>query len=48
LFLFLFLLIIGVIIPWILREILCSHLMLKKEMEDSRKRPVSEESPRDP
>jgi hypothetical protein len=33
LFLFLFLLIIGVLLPWILREILNSHLVLMRQME---------------
>ncbi len=35
LFLLLFLLIIGVLLPWILREILCSHLVLLEKIESS-------------
>ncbi len=34
LFLLLFLLIIGVLLPWILREILNSHLVLQKRIEE--------------
>jgi len=34
LFLLLFLLIIGVLLPWILREILNSHLVLQQRIED--------------
>ena len=34
LFLLLFLLIIGVLLPWILREILSSHLVLQQRIED--------------
>ena len=34
LFLLLFLLIIGVLFPWILREILNSHLVLQKRIEE--------------
>jgi hypothetical protein len=48
LFLFLFLLIIGVLIPWILREILCSHLVLKERLEELMKQPGSAESPEAP
>ena len=48
LFLFLFLLIIGVLIPWILREILCSHLVLKEQLEGSMKQPISSRSAEEP
>jgi len=48
LFLFLFLLIIGVLIPWILREILCSHLVLKQQLEGLMKQPASAQSPEEP
>ena len=34
LFLLLFLLIIGVLLPWILREILNSHLVLQQQIQD--------------
>jgi hypothetical protein len=47
LFLFLFLLIIGVLIPWILREILCSHLVLKQALEGLSKQPGSAPSSED-
>jgi hypothetical protein len=48
LFLFLFLLIIGVLIPWILREIICSHLVLKERLEELMKQPGSAQSPENP
>ena len=38
LFLLLFLLIIGVLLPWILREILNSHLVLQQRIEDLEER----------
>ena len=38
LFLLLFLLIIGVLLPWILREILNSHLVLQRRIEDLEER----------
>ena len=47
LFLFLFLLIIGVLIPWILREILCSHLVLKQQLEALTRQSASAQSPED-
>ena len=49
LFLLLFLLIIGVLLPWVLLEILNSHLVLQRQIEDlmtDRRNPEhSEESP---
>ena len=48
LFLFLFLLIIGVLGPWMLREILCSHLVLKEQLESSMKQPPSAGSAEEP
>jgi len=48
LFLFLFLLIIGVLGPWMLREMICSHLVLKQELEGLMKRPASAQSPEEP
>ncbi len=48
LFLFLFLLIIGVLLPWILREILISHLVLKRELEGLKKKPAAAGLPEPP
>jgi hypothetical protein len=48
LFLFLFLLIIGVLLPWILREILSSHLVLKQQLQALIKHPGGSEPPKDP
>jgi hypothetical protein len=49
LFLFLFLLVIGVLLPWILREMLCSHIVLQEKIEDAMKPPSpAEEPPQEP
>lgn len=48
LFLLLFLLIIGVLLPWILREILNSHLVLQQRIEDLDERRDSGHAPDDP
>ena len=48
LFLLLFLLIIGVLLPWILREILNSHLVLQLRIEDLEERKDSGQAPKDP
>jgi hypothetical protein len=48
LFLLLFLLIIGVLLPWILREILNSHLVLQQRIEDLEEQKDSGQAPEDP
>jgi hypothetical protein len=48
LFLFLFLLIIGVLLPWILREMLNSHLVLQRQIEKMAGEKRSAPSPDDP
>jgi hypothetical protein len=48
LFLLLFLLIIGVLLPWILREILNSHLVLQHRIEDLEEQRDSGHAPDDP
>lgn len=48
LFLFLFLLIIGVLLPWILREILISHLLLTRTFEDFSRKPETDRPPHPP
>lgn len=48
LFLLLFLLIIGVLLPWILREILTSHLVLQQRIEDLADQRNSAQAPEDP
>lgn len=48
LFMFLFLLIIGVLLPWILREILISHLVLKHDLEELARRPAANTQPPQP
>lgn len=48
LFLLLFLLIIGVLLPWILREILSSHLVLLQKIEALMERGDSTNPPPDP
>lgn len=48
LFLFLFLLIIGVLLPWVLREILISHLVLKRQFEELKKQSASAARPNEP
>jgi len=48
LFLLLFLLIIGVLLPWILREILNSHLVLQQRIEDLEEQRDSGHAPDDP
>ena len=48
LFLLLFLLIIGVLLPWILREILNSHLVLQQRIEDLEQQRGSGHAPDDP
>ena len=48
LFLLLFLLIIGVLLPWILREILSSHLVLQQRIEDLEAQKDSGQAPEDP
>lgn len=48
LFLLLFLLIIGVLLPWILREILNSHLVLQQRIENMEEKRVSGLAPHDP
>ncbi len=48
LFLLLFLLIIGVLLPWILREILNSHLVLQQQIQDLTDRENTEQTSEDP
>ena len=48
LFLLLFLLIIGVMLPWILREILNSHLVLLDQIEELKARIPSDHAHADP
>jgi len=48
LFLLIFLLIIGVLLPWILREILHSHLVLQQRIEDLEAQKDSGQAPEDP
>ena len=48
LFLLLFLLIIGVLLPWILREILTSHLVLQQRIEDLEEQKDSGPAPEGP
>lgn len=48
LFLFFFLLIIGVLVPWILREIMNSHLALQRRLEALERQPPSVHAAEDP